>query len=180
MKTFLAYQLELNNKALAFEITPTDMEVISDLLSEKKAELTDPTNVKISESSIQVGDKLTVISTIFKARNPNKVFADVGAEIRVFSVENGKVQFKYKGSQRTLDLSEINDYFTTMSIEEYKAQYTTGADPVTKETSVDSSVVTENFLETANLNELDQQGKTTSLEDALAQMEKEREENCES
>jgi predicted RecB family endonuclease len=180
MQTFLAYQLELNNKALAFEITPTDMEVISDLLSEKKAELTDPTNVKISESSIQAGDKLTVISTIFKARNPNEVFADVGAEIRVSSVENGKVKFKYQGSQRTLDLSEINDYFTTMSIEEYKAQYTTGADPVTKETSVDSSVVTENFLETANLNELDQQGKTTSLEDALAQMEKEREENCES
>ena len=65
-----------------------------------------------------------------------------------------------------------------MSIEEYKAKYGTVADPVTIETSNSSSEVTDNFLESANLNELDNEGKSKSLEDALSRMEEDREENC--
>lgn len=132
----------------------------------------------MSESTLKAGDKLIVNRTIFKARNKNEVFADTGAQLTIYSVTKGKVKFKYKGSERTLDLSEINDYFTTMEVEEYKAKYNESADSVTKQTASDSSSVTEDFLENTNTKDLDEEGKATSLKDALAKLKKEREENC--
>ena len=127
---------------------------------------------------LKPGDTLIVERTIFKSRNPNEVFADTGAELTISSITNGKVLFKYKGSQRTLGLSEINDYFTTMEVEEYKSKYNESADSETIQTAVDSSSVTEDFLENTNTKDLDDEGKATSLKDALAKLKKEREENC--
>lgn len=172
------YAAEINAKVLRFEINPTDVEAMSEMISDKRNELSDPTNIKVSESNLKVGDKLVVIKTIFKARNKDEVFADYGAEIRISSIQNGKVKFKYNGSTRTLDLSEINDYFTTMSIEEYKAKYGVAADPVTKTTASDSMAVADNFFDTVDTKELDQEGQNISLADALAKLKKEREENC--
>jgi ribosomal protein S8 len=178
MDSFKSYKQTLNAAFLKQEINPTDVETMDELLKAKEQELSDPTNIKVSESALKVGDKLIVINTIFKAKNKNEVFAVRGDELRITSIQGDKVKFKFNGSQRTLDLSEINDYFTTMSIEEYKAKYGTVADPVTIETSNSSSEVTDNFLESANLNELDNEGKSISLEDALSKMEEDREENC--
>jgi hypothetical protein len=178
MDAFNAFKAELNTKFTKQEINPVDIEAINELLNNKKAELTDPANIKVSESTLKTGDKLIVNRTIFKARNKNEVFADTGAELTIYSVTKGKVKFKYKGSERTLDLSEINDYFTTMEVEEYKAKYNESADSVTKQTASDSSSVTEDFLENTNTKDLDEEGKATSLKDALARLKKEREENC--
>jgi hypothetical protein len=178
MDAFNAFKAELNTKFTKQEINPVDIEAINELLNNKKAELTDPANIKLSESTLKAGDKLIVNRTIFKARNKNEVFADTGAELTIYSVTKGKVKFKYKGSERTLDLSEINDYFTTMEVEEYKAKYNESADSVTKQTASDSSSVTEDFLENTNTKDLDEEGKATSLKDALARLKKEREENC--
>ena len=178
MDSFKSYKQTLNAAFLKQEINPTDVETMDELLKAKEQELSDPTNIKVSESALKVGDKLIVINTIFKAKNKDEVFAVRGDELRITSIQGDKVKFKFNGSQRTLDLSEINDYFTTMSIEEYKAKYGTVADPVTIETSNSSSEVTDNFLESANLNELDNEGKSISLEDALSRMEEDREENC--
>jgi hypothetical protein len=178
MDSFKSYKQTLNAAFLKQEINPTDVETMDELLKAKEQELSDPTNIKVSESALKVGDKLIVINTIFKAKNKDEVFAVRGDELRITSIQGDKVKFKFNGSQRTLDLSEINDYFTTMSIEEYKAKYGTVADPVTIETSNSSSEVTDNFLESANLNELDNEGKSISLEEALSRMEEDREENC--
>jgi len=178
MQAFDKYRTELNAKFLKQEINPVDIESITEQLNNKKAELTDPTNIKISETMLKPGDTLIVERTIFKSRNPNEVFADTGAELTISSITNGKVLFKYKGSQRTLGLSEINDYFTTMEVEEYKSKYNESADSETIQTAVDSSSVTEDFLENTNTKDLDDEGKATSLKDALAKLKKEREENC--
>lgn len=178
MNALNQFKADLNTKFTKHEINPVDIEAINELLNNKQAELTDPSNIKISESALKVGDKLIVNNTIFKSRNKDKVFADSGAQLTIYSIVNGKVKFKYKGSERTLDLSEINDYFTTMEVEEYKSKYNESADSVTKQTASDSSSVTEDFLENTNTKDLDDEGKATSLKDALAKLKKEREENC--
>jgi len=178
MQAFEKYKAILNSKFLKQEINPVDVEAINEMLNNKKAELTDPSNVKVSETTLKVGDKLIVNNTIFKAKTKDKVFADVGTELTVSSIKGNSIVFKHNGTQRTLALSEINNYFTTMEVEEYKSKYTEGADTETKQTANDSSVVTEDFLESTNTKDLDEVGKATSLKDALAKLKKEREENC--
>jgi hypothetical protein len=178
MQSFNQYKADLNAMFLKQEISPIDIESINEQLNNKKAELTDPSVIKISETSLKIGDKLIVNNTIFKSKNKDEVFADFGTELTVSSIKNGKVLFKFQGSQRTLDLTEINKYFTSMEVEEYKAKYNESADTETKKTANDSSSVTENFLENTNTKDLDNEGKAVSLKDAMAKLKKERKENC--
>ena len=86
--------------------------------------------------------------------------------------------FKYQGSQRTINMSDINDYFTTLDIVEFNEKNVVSVDNTSITTAVDSSTITEQFLSTANAKELEDEYKNISATDALDNLESERDENC--
>lgn len=175
---FNNFRRELNKKAVAQLINPVDLEVMQQLMTDKKAELSDPKNIKLTESNIKVGDKLIVKNTIFKTRNVNEIFAEANTELVVKEVKDDKVKFSHKGSSKTIGLSEINDYFTNMEVENIKSKINTVADTETKATSTSSVSVTDNYFDTVDTNALDEEVKSTTSEDAFARLEETREENC--
>jgi hypothetical protein len=75
-------------------------------------------------------------------------------------------------------MSEINDYFTTLDIVEFNEKNVVGVDDTSIATAVDSSTITEQFLSTANAKELEDEYKNISAEDALDNLESERDEYC--
>jgi len=178
LAAFNNFRRELNKKAVAQLINPVDLEVMQRLMTDKKAELSKPENVKLTESNIKVGDKLIVKNTIFKTRNADQIFAEMNTELVVKEVKDGKVKFSHKGSSKTIGLSEINDYFTNMEVENIKSKINTVADSETKQKADESVSVTDNFLNNTDTTQLDQEGKALSFKDALAKQKKEREESC--
>ena len=178
LTAFAKFRAELNKKAVNQLINPTDLAAMQELMNNKKAELSDPKNIKLTESDIKVGDKLIVKNTIFKTRNADQIFAEANTELVVKEVKDGKVKFSHKGSSKTIGLSEINDYFTNMEVENIKSKVNTVADTETKTTATSSVSVTDNYFDTVDINELDEEGKNTSLDDAFAKLEETREVNC--
>ena len=178
LTAFAKFRAELNKKAVNQLINPTDLAAMQELMNNKKAELSDPKNIKLTESDIKVGDKLIVKNTIFKTRNADQIFAEANTELVVKEVKDGKVKFSHKGSSKTIGLSEINDYFTNMEVENIKSKVNTVADTETKATSTSSVSVTDNYFDTVDTNALDEEVKNTTSEDAFAKLEETREVNC--
>jgi len=178
LAAFNKFRAQLNKRALNQLITSSDLKVIQKLMDNKKAELSNPKNIKLSESDIKVGDKLIVKNTIFKTRNADQIFAEANTELVVKEVKDGKVKFAHKGSSKTIGLSEINDYFTNMEVENIKSKTNTVADSETKQKSEDSVSIADNFLDNADTNEFEKEGKKLSLKEAMAKQKKEREESC--
>lgn len=178
LAAFNKFRAQLNKRALKQLITSSDLKVMQKLMDNKKAELSNPKNIKLSESDIKVGAKLIVKNTIFKTRNADQIFAEANTELVVKEVKDGKVKFTHKGSSKTIGLSEINDYFTNMEVENIKSKGNTVADNETKQKAEDSVSVADNFLDNADTNEFEKEGKKLSLKEAMAKQKKEREESC--
>lgn len=178
LTAFAKFRAELNKKAINQLINPVDLEAMREIMNNKKIELSNPQNLKLSESNIKVGDKLIVKNTIFKTRNADQIFAEANTELVVKEVKDGKVKFSHKGSSKTIGLSEINDYFTNMEVENIKSKVNTVTDTETKQKADNSVSVADNFLNNTDTTQLDQEGKALSFKDALAKQKKEREESC--
>ena len=185
--SFTKYKSQLNLRLQEKKIDPANVTAILELLKNKESILLNTNDVKVSETLLKVGDKLIVKNTIFKSVNSSfesaltgepEVFATEGVELTISSIKNNKVMFKYQGSQKTINMSEINDYFTTLNIVEFNEKNVVGVDDTSIATAVDSSTITEQFLSTANAKELEDEYKKISAEDALDNLESERDENC--
>jgi hypothetical protein len=185
--SFTKYKAQLNLKLQQKKIDPANVTAILELLKNKESVLLNTNDVKVSETLLKVGDKLIVKNTIFKSVNSSfksaltgnpEVFASEGVELIVSSIKNNKVMFKYQGSQRTINMSDINDYFTTLDIVEFNEKNVVSVDNASIATAVDSSTITEQFLSTANAKELEDEYKNISATDALDNLESERDENC--
>ena len=185
--SFTKYKSQLNLRLQEKKIDPANVTAILELLKNKESILLNTNDVKVSETLLKVGDKLIVKNTIFKSVNSSfesaltgepEVFATEGVELTISSIKNNKVMFKYQGSQKTINMSEINNYFTTLDIVEFNEKNVVGVDNTSIATAVDSSTITEQFLSTANAKELEDEYKNISAEDALDNLESERDENC--
>ena len=185
--SFTKYKSQLNLRLQEKKIDPANVTAILELLKNKESILLNTNDVKVSETLLKVGDKLIVKNTIFKSVNSSfesaltgepEVFATEGVELTISSIKNNKVMFKYQGSQKTINMSEINNYFTTLDIVEFNEKNVVGVDNTSIATAVDSSTITEQFLSTVNAKELEDAYKNISVEDALDNLESERDENC--
>ena len=185
--SFTKYKSQLNLRLQEKKIDPANVTAILELLKNKESILLNTNDVKVSETLLKVGDKLIVKNTIFKSVNSSfesaltgepEVFATEGVELTISSIKNNKVMFKYQGSQKTINMSEINNYFTTLDIVEFNEKNVVGVDNTSIATAVDSSTITEQFLSTVNAKELEDEYKNISAEDALDNLESERDENC--
>jgi hypothetical protein len=185
--SFTKYKSQLNLRLQEKKIDPANVTAILELLKNKESVLLNTNDVKVSETLLKVGDKLIVKNTIFKSVNSSfesaltgepEVFATEGVELTISSIKNNKVMFKYQGSQKTINMSEINNYFTTLDIVEFNEKNVVGVDDTSIATAVDSSTITEQFLSTVNAKELEDEYKNISAEDALDNLESERDKNC--
>jgi len=121
----------------------------------------------VSQIKLKKGDTLIVQKEI-AGRTTDTVFASRGAVITVFEITEKGVRFKYMGRQKTLSLSEMDEFLTTIPIQETKDAEGEGEelDEIDKEIIADSIKVVKDFINTgSSIENVQSKANEKSLDD---------------
>ena len=122
---------------------------------------------KVSQLDLKKGDTVIVQKEI-AGRTTDTVFASRGAVITVFEITEKGVKFKYMGRQKTLSLSEMDEFLTTIPIQETKDAEVEGEelDEIDKEIIADSIKVVKDFINTgSSIENVQSKANEKSLDD---------------
>lgn len=144
------YLVTLREALVNNQISLEDKDSIVALVKAKKGAFK-AENTSVSKMSLRKGDTVIVQKEI-AGRTTDTVFASRGAVITVFEITEKGVRFKYMGRQKTLSLSEMDEFLTTIPIQKTKDAEVEGEelDEIDKEIIADSIKVVKDFINTSS------------------------------